>query len=59
MYLNSLILSLVLAWTSLRPVQAMPTSKVVVELSACGMSPESSSMLLPQQVGVLRNLSFL
>jgi len=49
MYLSSLILSIVLTWASLNSVHAMPTSKVVVELSACGMTPETSSTLLPQQ----------
>jgi len=49
MHLYSLILSLVLTWASLRSVYAMPTSKVVVELSACGMTPESTSTLLSQQ----------
>jgi len=49
MHINSLILSLVLAWASLRPVHAMPTSKVVVELSSCGMTPESSNTLLSQK----------
>ena len=50
MHLNSLILSLILTWTSLRSAHAMPTSKVVVELSACGMTPETSNTLLSQQV---------
>ena len=50
MHLNSLILSLVLTWASLRSTHAMPTSRVVVELSACGMTPESSNTLLSQQV---------
>jgi len=53
MFLNSLILSLVLTWASLRSAHAMPTSKMVVELSACGMTPETSSELLPQQVSIL------
>ena len=51
MQLNSLILSLVLTWASFRSARAMPTSKVVVELSACGMTPESSNVLLSKQVG--------
>ena len=50
MYLNQLILSLILIWAPFRSAYAMPTSKVVVELSACGMSPESSHTLLSQQV---------
>ena len=50
MHLNSLILSLILVWTSLGSVHAMPTSKVVVELSACGMTPESTNTLLSQRV---------
>ena len=52
MFFNSLILSLVLSWASLRSAHAMPTSKMVVELSACGMTPETSSELLPQQVSI-------
>jgi hypothetical protein len=56
MHLNSLILSLVLTWASLRSTHAMPTSTVVVELSACGMSPELSDTLLSQQVSLPRNL---
>jgi hypothetical protein len=50
MHLNQLILSLILIWAPFRSAYAMPTSKVVVELSACGMSPESSHTLLSQQV---------
>ncbi|KAF9783946.1 hypothetical protein BJ322DRAFT_1021705 [Thelephora terrestris] len=49
MHLNSLILSLVLTWASCKSAHAMPTSKVVVELSACGMTQESSSTLLSEQ----------
>jgi len=55
MFFRSLALSLVLTWASLRSAHAMPTSKVVVELSACGMTPETSSVLLPQQVSILQN----
>ena len=56
MHLNPLILSLILTWASLRSAHAMPTSKVIVELSACGMGPESSHTLLSQQVSFPWNL---
>ena len=58
MYLSSLIASLLLTWASLRFAHAMPTARVVVELSACGMTPETSSTLLPQQVSILQNPLF-
>lgn len=59
MHLNSFVLSLVLAWASCKSVYAMPTSKVVVELSSCGMTPDSSNAVLSQQVSTPEPSIFL